>query len=82
VQFAFKRELAENRFMLGVFADAGLKDIQQLDYVDRFTKEQAGSPVGGDPFYPLKALFAIDNVCRSAYGFPGTGEEPQRCPTN
>lgn len=82
VQFAFKRELAENRFMLGVIADAGLKDIEQLDYVDRFTKEQAGSPVGGDPFYPLKALFAIDNVCRSAYGFPGTGEEPQRCPSS
>lgn len=82
VQFAFKLGLAENRFMLGVIADAGLKDIEQLDYVDRFTKEQAGSPVRGDPFYPLKALFAIDNVCRAVYGFPGTGEEPQRCPSN
>lgn len=80
VQFAFKIGLAENRFMLGVLADAGLKDIEQLDYADRFTEEQAGSPVGGDKFYPLKALFAVDNVCREAYGFSGTGEEPQRCP--
>lgn len=80
VQFAFKLGLAENRFMLGVIADAGLRDIGQLDYSDRFTEEQAGSPVAGDKFYPLKALFAVDNVCREAYGFVGTGEEPQRCP--
>jgi len=81
VQFAFKLGLAENRFMLGAFADAGLKDIQQLDYVDRFTEEEAGSPVAGHKFYPLKALFAVDNICREVYGYPGTGEEPQRCPS-
>ncbi len=80
VQFAFKLGLAETRFMLGVLADAGLKDIEQLDYADRFTEEQAGSPVAGDKFYPLKGLFAVDNVCREAYGFTGTKEEPQRCP--
>ncbi|MDK1118380.1 MAG: hypothetical protein QGM50_06255 [Anaerolineae bacterium] len=79
VQFAFKLSLAENRFMYGVLADAGPKDITDLDYVDRFTKTEAGSPVRGDDHYPLKALYGVDNVCREAYGFTGTGEEPQRC---
>lgn len=79
VQFAFKLSLAENRFMYGVLADAGPKDITDLDYVDRFTKTEAGSPIRGDDHYPLKALYGVDNVCREAHGFTGTGEEPQRC---
>ncbi len=79
VQFAFKLSLAENRFMYGVLADAGPKDITDLDYVDRFTKTEAGSPVRGDDHYPLRALYGVDNVCREAHGFTGSGEEPQRC---
>ncbi len=80
VQFAFKRSLAEDKFMLGVMADGGLKDIAMLDYVDRFTEAEAGSPVKNDEYYPLNELYGVDNVCREAYGFVGTGEEPQRCP--
>jgi hypothetical protein len=80
VQFAFKVGLAENKFMLGVFSDAGLRDIFKLDYNDRFTEEQAGSPIRGTKFYPLNLFFAFDNVCRTAYGFTGTWEEPHRCP--
>lgn len=80
VQFAFKLSLAENRFMYGVLADAGLKDITSLDYVDRYTEEEAGSPQAEEKYYPLKAIYAMDNVCRDAYGFIGTYEEPQRCP--
>ena len=80
VQFAFKRGLAENRFMYGVIADAGPRDISDLDYVDRFTEEEAGSPVRGNKYYPLKAFFGVDNTCRTAQGFEGTYEEPQRCP--
>jgi hypothetical protein len=80
VQFAFKRGLAEEKFMLGVFADAGIRDVFELDYNDRFTEEQAGSPIRGSKFYPLKLLFGVDNVCREAYGFSGNGEEPHRCP--
>ena len=80
VQFAFKRSLADDRFMYGVIADAGLKDVGKMDYVDRFTEFEAGSPEKSGKFYPLKALYAIDNVCRESYGFPGTGQEPQLCP--
>jgi len=80
VQFAFKLGLPENRFMYGVIADAGPRDISDLDYVDRFTKEDAGSPIRGDKDYPLKGLYGVDTTCRTAQGFEGTYEEPQRCP--
>ena len=79
VQFAFKLWVAENKFMYGVLADAGPRSIADLDYVDRYTEEEAGSPVRSDKFYPLKALFGVDNVCREVQGFTGTGQEPQRC---
>jgi hypothetical protein len=81
VQFAFKKSWSGSVFMLGVLADAGLKDPKQLDYVDRFTPEEAGSPIRGNTNYPLKALFAVDNVCRAPFGFDPTGYEPQLCPS-
>jgi hypothetical protein len=79
VQFAFKKSFAGAAFMYGVIADGGLKSIADLDYVDRFTKEEAGSPVRDQQNYPLKALYGVDNVCREAFGFTGTKQEPQRC---
>ncbi len=80
VQFAFKKAWSGTVFMLGVLADSGLKDPGKLDYVDRFTPEEAGSPVRNNSNYPLKALYAVDNVCREAFGFAATGYEPQLCP--
>lgn len=80
VQFAFKKSWSGNVFMLGVIADAGLKDMSKLDYVDRFTEQEAGSPVRDKINYPLKALYAVDNTCREAFGFKPTGYEPQLCP--
>ncbi len=81
VQFAFKRSWSGNVFMIGPIADAGLKDPGKMDYNDRFTIAEAGSPIRANPNYPLKALFAVDNVCRAAFGFHVTGEEPQLCPS-
>jgi hypothetical protein len=80
VQFAFKKSWSGTVFMLGVLADSGLKDPQKLDYIDRFTPEEAGSPVRSNSNYPLKALYSVDNVCREAFGFAPTGYEPQLCP--
>jgi hypothetical protein len=80
VQFAFKRTLSENRFMFGVLADAGPKEVGDLDYVDRFTEAEAGSPIKGDADYPLKSLYGVDNTCWTAQGFEGNYEEPKRCP--
>jgi len=79
VQFAFKKSWIGTKFMYGVIADGGMKSIADLDYVDRFTEEEAGSPVRDQLNYPLKALYAVDNVCREVFGFTGTKQEPQRC---
>ncbi len=81
VSFAFKKSWSGTVFLLGVFADASLKDPTKLDYVDRFTAADAGSPVRDNRYYPLGALYAVDNVCRSAFGFKVTGFEPQLCPS-
>ncbi len=80
IQFAFKKSLAEAPFMLGVLADGGLKDVTKLDYNDHFSAAEAGSPVRDNSNYPLKSLFAVDNVCRAGVGFSLTGNEPQGCP--
>lgn len=80
VQFAFKKSWSGTVFMLGVIADSGIQDVTKLDYVDRFTEEEAGSPIKDKEFYPLNSLFGVDNVCREAFGFKPTGYEPQLCP--
>jgi hypothetical protein len=82
IQFAFKRSLAGDVFMAGVMADAGLRDVSQRDYVDRFTEAEAGSPVRSKQYYPLYALHSVDNTCREAFGFAPSGYEPMICPRN
>ncbi len=80
LQFAFKKAWSGTVFMLGVLSDAGLKDVGKLDYVDRFTEEEAGSPVKDKKAYPLKSLFAVDNTCQEAFGFKPQGYEAKLCP--
>lgn len=80
VQFAFKRAFPASSYMLGVLADAGMKDQTKLDYVDRFTESDAGSPIRGNDYYPLNMLWGVDNTCRDAMNFELTGLEPQSCP--
>jgi hypothetical protein len=79
VQFAFKKSLIGNFFMLGVVADAGLKDISKFDYNDHFNETDAGSPEQSKNSYPLKALYGVDNTCWEAYGMVTTGYEPKLC---
>jgi hypothetical protein len=80
IQFAFKKSWSGTVFMIGVISDAGLKDVKKLDYVDRFTEAEAGSPVKDKQYYPLKALFAVDNTCQEAFGFDPLGYESKLCP--
>lgn len=82
VQFAFKRTLTGNIFMFGVMADAGIKDVTRMDYVDRFTEAEAGSPIRAKKDYPLQALHSVDNTCWEAVGFTATGYEPKICPVD
>ena len=80
IQFAFKKSMAGSSFLLGVLSDAGLRDVSQMFYNDRFTEAEAGSPEKSEKYYPLKALYAFDNACREAFNFKVTGYEPQLCP--
>lgn len=65
--------------MFGVMADAGLKDPTKMDYTDRFTTADAGSPVREKSNYPLNELYVVDNTCRGAFGFSPTGYEKRLC---
>lgn len=80
IQIAFKKSFTGDTFMYSVMSDAGLQNVQQLDYVDYFTEEQAGSPIRSSRYYPLSALYAVDNTCFQAFGFKPTGYEPKICP--
>jgi hypothetical protein len=80
VQFAFKKFWSGNVFMLGVIADAGIKDPGKLDYVDRLPIANAGSPVKENQDYPLKELVLVDNTCRMPLGSSLLHYEPQACP--
>lgn len=84
VQIAFKRTLFNdaNPFLWGVWAfDPALFHPDWFDYNDHFTQAEAGSPlVELKQYYPLKAIYQIDNTCRWAVGFTPTGNEPGLCP--
>ena len=83
VEIAFKNSLVggeKGAFIWRPFTDGapfapGLYDLQ-----NSFTLEQAGSPISGETYYPLKAVYAVDNTCRVASGFDATGKEPGLCP--
>jgi hypothetical protein len=74
VQIAVPRSIIGNpaEFLWGVWADNGLKNPNLFDYDDHYTYKDAGSPISGNQYYPLKLVPAIDNTCRRPYGFsPG-----------
>lgn len=80
VQLAVKRQFLRSvSFLWGAWADAGLGDPGLFDYVDRFSENQAGSPLEGSSEYPLKEVSALDNTCRMYQGFTPTGSEPGIC---
>ena len=81
VQIAVHRALVENptEFLWGVWADNGLQDPGQFDYDDHYTYKDAGSPISGNQYYPLKAVYACDNTCRRTYGFYPDYRIPNMC---
>ena len=80
MQFAFKKSLSGPVFLMGIIADGGLKDVTKLDYNDRFRQSEAGSPIRGNLYYPLKQLFAVDNTCWEAYGMKNPVTVAKVCP--
>lgn len=83
VEIAVKRAVVGNpaRYLVDMWAGHGSLEASLFDYSDHFTHDQAGAADPGFPnFYPIKALYEIDNSCRMAVGFEPTGYEPGLCP--
>jgi hypothetical protein len=82
IQLAFKYIVIKNTpaFLWNGWADFGVRRPDWFDYNDHFTQGEAGSPlpIQAD-YYPLQALFGVDNTCRDAYGFTPTGSEAGLC---
>ncbi len=83
VEFAVKRTVVNETFvyMINMWTGHGTLDPSLFDYSDHFTHDQAGA---ADPelpnFYPIKAVYELDNSCRMAVGFFARGSEPGLCP--
>ena len=67
------------QFAWGVWADLGLKQPGWFEYNDHFTFDQAGSPMAGNSYYPLKEIHSVDSTCRESFGFEPTTEIPGMC---
>ena len=82
VQLAFKYSAIGSapQFLWNGLADAGVRRPDWFDYNDHFTQAEAGSPLPiQSDFYPLQALWGVDNTCRDAYGFTPSGMELGLC---
>ena len=81
IQIAISRQLISDpkEFLWGAWADGSPLSLQKLDFNDMVSLKEAGSPIKGDPTYPIKAVFAMDNTCRVAYGFQTTLNIPGMC---
>jgi hypothetical protein len=82
VEFAVKRAVLgdSTTYLIDMWAGSSLLEPSLFDYSDHFTHEEAGAADTGFPvFYPIKAVYEIDNTCRMAVGFTPTGNEPGIC---
>ncbi|MCJ7696276.1 MAG: hypothetical protein MUO40_12755 [Anaerolineaceae bacterium] len=67
------------QFAWGVWTDLGLKQPGLFDYNDHFTFDQAGSPMSGNSYYPLKDIHSLDSTCRESFGFEPVEDIPGLC---
>ncbi|GAP20461.1 hypothetical protein [Leptolinea tardivitalis] len=80
IQFAFKSSFiggAKGKFIWMPWALVGVQDLTKFEFNDKFTREEAGSPLKSDgATYPLKSLWGVDNTARIPSGFVPTGNMP------
>lgn len=83
IQISVKKSLIGDatQFLWNAWADSGLRNLRELDYNDRLSLTEAGSPIITEKAYPLKALAAVDNTCRVPYGFSTKVTLPGMCLT-
>jgi hypothetical protein len=82
IELAVKRSVLGNpeKYLINMWAGTSLLDPALFDINDHFTHEQAGAADPGlELYYPIKAVYEIDNSCRMAVGFKATGQEPGLC---
>lgn len=81
VDLAIHKSLIGNpgTFAWGVWTDLGLKQPGWFDYNDHFTFDQAGSPMAGNSYYPIKEIHSLDSTCRETFGFEPAVEIPGLC---
>lgn len=82
VEIAFKNSIVggeDGKFVWRPFTDGAPFEPRLYDLQNSFTLEQAGSPMIGEMYYPLKEVYAVDNTCRVASGYEATGREPGIC---
>ncbi len=83
VEIAVKQSVlgSPKKYLINMWAGTNLLDPALFDLNDHFTHEQAGAADRGfEFFYPIKAVYEIDNSCRMAVGFQANGSEPGICP--
>jgi hypothetical protein len=82
IEMAFKTSLLEgdSTYLAGLWAGTDLLNPSLFDINDHFTHEQAGEANDAIAnFYPIKAVYELDNTCRAAIGFVPSGKEPLVC---
>jgi hypothetical protein len=82
IEIAVKRDIVERPalYLVNMWTGHATLDPTLFDYSDEYSHEQAGAADPGFPnFYPIKALYELDNSCRMAVGFQPTGNEPGLC---
>ena len=85
IDIAFKLDLVDIGeeyyfFLWGAWTFVDDAHPDWFDHHDRFTLEEAGSPLKDNAAYPLKAFFGADNTCRALSGLTPTGQLPGMCP--
>ena len=72
IELSVKRSVLGNpeKYLINMWAGTSLLDPALFDINDHFTHEQAGAADPGlELYYPIKAVYEIDNSCRMAVGF-------------
>jgi hypothetical protein len=85
VEIAFKMDLMDIGeeyyfFLWGAWAFVEDAHPDWFDHHDKFTLEEAGSPLKDNEHYPLKAFYGVDNTCRALSGLEPTSQLPGMCP--
>lgn len=85
IEMAFKLDLVDIGeeyyfFLWGAWTFVDDAHPEWFDHHDRFTLEEAGSPLKDNNAYPVKTFFGADNTCRALSGLAATGNIPGMCP--